>query len=499
MKRTLKTKIRSSKKHSWPEIVISSSDSRVSQAIRRAVLDKQLRKIVPRIYTSNLIDDPKQIVQRNRYHLLGLLFPNAVMSHRSALEGGISPDGHVILTYKYSKIVNLPGLTVRLIKGPGPDEEDTPFLENLFISSRGRAFLENLQTTRARKAVPKSLSQHELEEKLDRIARVYGPEELNQLRDQARRVAKRLKMKTEFSFLEKLIGGVLGTKSDKILKSELARSRAQGEPYDSKRLELFASLVAVLQQQELSFLPSTVTSSNELINCSFFESYFSNYIEGTEFAIEEAEKIIFENKIFANRPQDSHDVLSYFKIVSNRQQMMTVPQTDSELIQLLLQRHAFLMAEREDKMPGQFKNIINRAGNTVFVTPEEVRGTISKGFKLYQQLKPGIARAIFMMFLIAEVHPFMDGNGRIARIMMNAELDFANQCRIIIPTVYREDYLLALRKLSRQQDSHPYVRMMLKAQKFTASIAFGDYHKALAQLKAANAFLEPNEGKLIIK
>ncbi|WP_286145042.1 Fic family protein [Bacteroides caecimuris] len=48
------------------------------------------------------------------------------------------------------------------------------------------------------------------------------------------------------------------------------------------------------------------------------------------------------------------------------------------------------------------------------------------------------ARAIFMMFMISEVHPFNDGNGRIARVMMNAELVRADQSRIIIPTVFRE-------------------------------------------------------------
>jgi hypothetical protein len=31
-------------------------------------------------------------------------------------------------------------------------------------------------------------------------------------------------------------------------------------------------------------------------------------------------------------------------------------------------------------------------------------------------------RAAFMLFLISEVHPFIDGNGRVARVMMNAEL-----------------------------------------------------------------------------
>jgi fido (protein-threonine AMPylation protein) len=35
-----------------------------------------------------------------------------------------------------------------------------------------------------------------------------------------------------------------------------------------------------------------------------------------------------------------------------------------------------------------------------------------------------------MMFLISEVHPFADGNGRIARIMMNAELVAAGEERI---------------------------------------------------------------------
>lgn len=42
----------------WPEIVLGSQESRRSQAIRRAVLKGQLRKIAPRLYTSNLKDTP---------------------------------------------------------------------------------------------------------------------------------------------------------------------------------------------------------------------------------------------------------------------------------------------------------------------------------------------------------------------------------------------------------------------------------------------------------
>ena len=128
---------------SWPEIVLSSPIGKVSQAITRAVKKGELRKIAPKIYTSNFSDDPETIVKRHRYQILGHLYPGAVISHRSALEGGILKDGGIILTYKYSKKIDLPALTIHLVEGPGPDEGDTPFLDQLYIASRGRAFLEN--------------------------------------------------------------------------------------------------------------------------------------------------------------------------------------------------------------------------------------------------------------------------------------------------------------------------------------------------------------------
>lgn len=85
---------------------------------------------------------------------------------------------------------------------------------------------------------------------------------------------------------------------------------------------------------------------------------------------------------------------------------------------------------------------------------------------------------------------------RFARVMLNAELVHSGRARIIIPTVYREDYLLALRALTRQGNTDPYIRMLDRAQDFTARIDFNDYERALAQLREANAFLDPHEGRL---
>lgn len=478
------------------ELILGSSDSADSQALRRAVKAGTLRKIAPKLYTSNLVDEPATIIRRNAYFILGVLFPGAVLSHRSALEGGITTEGAVVLTYKYTKKLSLPGLIIHLVAGEGAQEGDMPFMEHLFLASRARALLENVQLRRETDGFRKILSQEEIETYLDKLCRVYGVEELNQLRAQARKLAELLGLQKEFQRLEQLIGALLGTRKSNTLKTTSGQARALGIPYDSQRLELFATLVAKIKQEILPIVKEAKLTTTALSNLAFFEAYFSNYIEGTEFEVDEAADIIFHNKIMLSRPQDSHDILGTFQLVSSISEMNKIPHSSDELIALLQRRHAALMSARHDKEPGQFKSMSNRVGTMIFVMPELVRGTLIKAFDLYEQLALGLERAIFMMFVIAEVHPFLDGNGRIARVMMNAELVHAGQCRIIIPTVYREDYLLALRRLSRERDADAYVRMLVRAQEFTASIDFSDYQQALEQLKRCNAFLQSFEGKL---
>jgi hypothetical protein len=256
------------------------------------------------------------------------------------------------------------------------------------------------------------------------------------------------------------------------------------------------TLFAALRRAVLPVRKAPALSPEGLRNLAFFEAYFSNYIEGTEFLVEEAADIVFRGKVVPQRPADAHDILGTFQIVSNSAEMNRVPATAEEFSALLKSRHATLLAGRPERQPGRFKEQENRAGDTVFVAPELVVGTLTKGFEPYQALDDPLARAMYMMFLVAEVHPFADGNGRIARVMLNAELVRGGRARIIIPTVYREDYLLALRALTRQNNTDPYLRMLDRGQEFTARINFGDFDHALAQLRAAEAFREPHEGRL---
>lgn len=479
-----------------PEIVFSTSDGAQSQRISRLVKAGRLRKISPRVYTSNLEELPPQIVKRNLYPILGRLFPGALVSHRSALEGRPTDSGDIFLTYTYTKQVVLPGLRVHLMKGPRPVPTDLPFMNGLSISSRPRAFLENLCLARGRAGIRKTLPISGIEERLDRICQAQGAEALNAIRDAARKLTVPLRMEDSFRQLNAMIAAILRTRPAVGLTSPSAKARSLGMPYDSGRLELFGTLFTALTQAELPVRKERRTSAEETQLLSFFEAYFSNYIEGTEFKISEAYDIVFRNKVPRNRPEDAHDIMGTFRVVAGLGQRQSGPETFDEFVGVIKARHHDIMEARTDKTPGLFKEEGNRSGQTVFVEPELVLGTLLKGFEMTSALVPGLPRAIFILFLVAEVHPFVDGNGRVARLMMNAELVQAGFSRIIVPTVYRDDYLLALRALSRSNNPAPLIRAMDYVQDFTSRLPMASYDAAMGALAAAHAFQDANEARL---
>ena len=98
------------------------------------------------------------------------------------------------------------------------------------------------------------------------------------------------------------------------------------------------------------------------------------------------------------------------------------------------------------------------------------------------------------MMVVGEIHPFTDGNGRTSRLLMNALLSEHNECRIVIPTLFREDYLLSIKAISHQGDATAYIRAMRIAQLWTSQL---QYDTTVAdmdlQLQRCNAKQEDNQ------
>jgi hypothetical protein len=227
---------------------------------------------------------------------------------------------------------------------------------------------------------------------------------------------------------------------------------------------------------------------------AFWEAYFSNYIEGTVFTIQEAREIIFEHKVPASRPNDAHDILSTFHLSTDGHNRREVPRDGADFLRLLEVRHARLMHDRLDVGPGRFKETANRAGSREFVAPELVRGTLPPAFEIGRHLAQPAARGAFMMFVVAEVHPFNDGNGRLARLFLNAELSAGGHGRLIVPTSLRSDYLSCLEALTVAENPEPFVRLFSRLIPFSSELPCGSWEQSVVALEKFGALRDAPNG-----
>ena len=477
---------------SLPDVFVTTAAT--SKAVSRAVRDGVARKIAPRLFTSDLTSDPARIVARNLYQVVSLLAPGAVISYRTAIESRPAEDGSVFVSAPYERRVELPGAAIRLVEGPGPLPGDRPMLD-VYLASRARALLECLRPSRPRAGVARGLSRARIEEELERDLRGGGPDALNRLRDNARALVSALNAAREFDILHDLIGGLLRTRPVKFT-SDVALARAAGMPYDPDRVARCYEVFAHLRALPPHTIQAAPQSPQAFLHCAFFDAYFSNYIEGTKFTVEEAQDIVFHGVLPAARPKDAHDILGTYRAVSAAEYVgrSVVDDSPDTFLDRLRAAHRDIMGGRPEERPGEWKQTENMAGTTVFVHPDLVEGTLRKGIEIVRAVEDPFYRAVAMMFVLSEVHPFGDGNGRVSRAFMNAEVLSAGQPRILVPIIVRDEYITALRAITRDAYVQTLVEVLSFGQRLTAAVDFSSYDEALATLRSVNALEEPRPG-----
>lgn len=478
-------------------LVVARDDSTNARRLQRLAKDGQLRRIYAGIYTDDLQQPLDSIVRRELFALCSLIAPGSIISHRSALESRRpTTAGNVFLTGPSRRDFNLPGVKLRMARGVGPLDSDIripTFAGDVFISSQARALLENLTASRGDPSERRTLGAEWVETWLDRFIGRDINGGVNKLRDTARTVAEPLGLQEEFEQLDAMIGALLGTRTAR-LSTRAAIARAAGKPYDDARVTLFQTLADELQRDPLQVPPADPRADFYLQ--AFIETYFSNYIEGTEFEIEEAHDIVVQGRPLQYREDDSHDILGTYQAILKSKTDPIVPQSFEAFAAQVQEWNRQVIESRRVKNPGDFKTEDNRAGNTVFVTPELVLGTLEKGYEIIMSAATAENRAALAMFVITEVHPFTDGNGRTARLAMNLFLTQAGLTRIIIPTVYRDDYIPALKAMSSNAHAVPLVRMLARAARFSRWVDMSSKANAFAALKRSNALEHAEVAKL---
>ncbi|GAA1957676.1 Fic family protein [Nocardioides panacihumi] len=432
------------------------------------------------------------VVREHLWNVIAHFWPDAVVCDRTAFDGGRT-DWIFICHPDPPRVRDLlmPGVTVKCRIGPGPLPGDSRWMDVLYLSSTARALLENAEEV-GRPAE-------------NRPSRAAGLKAVGDQIDALASSGDHSRLKTVFHVFDQiqgyfnqatvtrvraLLAAASGTYSGGEIASERLAARVSGTPYDAARVELFRKAVAELESLAPIVRPDNAgPESRQWL--PFFEAYFSNYIEGTRFSVEEAFDIAINNEVPAARPKDAHDVSATFRIVSDHALMQVVPRDGDDLVEILKDRHRVLMAARPEKRPGQFKDLPNYAGATSFVAPLQTEGTLRAGWELLNGLVDPFHRAVMMMFLVSECHPFDDGNGRVARILTNAELVARGQHRIVIATSYRNNYLAALTGATAGNGVTPLVSVLDFTRKWVAVVDWSDWDRCRADLGSSNAFEDP--------
>jgi hypothetical protein len=460
-------------------IFTPSGNDAADRKIRRKFADGTLSRIAAGIYINANNEPAETILLREWPRLIAHLVPNGVVTDRTGFEYKPSrdPDGtaHIFVTSERGRpTIKLPGLSIHVSEGNGPLDNDTTYM-GIRLASFERLLLDNLAPSRSRAGAPtRTLGLDGVRMRLRKILMTHGLAHLETLPERAQPTAVALKRIEELNTLKQIVSDLIGTQPHTLQA-------------DADCLSSLLLVMRFMQERAPYSVPDRDISPGRQITAGFIEAYFSNHIEGVRMPVDDAAAAIFDGREFGTYLAESKNIADTFQATTTSGMPISALSAD-EFIEAIRTTHRTIMASRSDIGPGIFKSQRNQAGGTTFVDPELVEGTLREGHAMIRCVDDGFCRGVLIHYLVAHVHPFTDGNGRTARALMNRELTRSNLSRIVIPPVFRVDYLDGLKRLSKTMDPKHMVAGLEFCQRVTAACSEEALPDAIKLWTSTHAF-----------
>jgi hypothetical protein len=455
--------------------------------LRRRTDSGVLQRLADGIYSDDTRRPAVEVVAREWRSILSKTMPGAVVTYASAFTG-LPADGELNVSHRRRDPLVLPGLTVRSDAAGRRDDDDISIGEDLYLAAPARALVDNSHDHPGRPN--RRIAKLTREQLHDQIVQLVQTTSVGRI-DALVRGAVARSSPAVGSGIRAFFDAARAQLSTVDSPSRAMRAAQRGEGYDQARVALFRRFASELSAK--APVERRDVAPQYSAEVPFFESYFSNFIEGTEFTVEEAEAIIYDGADLG-RPDDAHDITGTYAITSSPS-MRTLARDADDFLETLQSWHATLMAAHLNRLPGLWKDRANRAGATEFVAPALVPGTLRAGWEEGELVDVPFHRAVYLMFLVTEVHPFIDGNGRTARLAMNNVLVAEGAHRIIVPTVLRLSYLSALTRATNGGGPDGLFRVLDHAQHWVSRGDWSTVRTGLAYAQATNALVDAHEAE----
>jgi Fic family protein len=209
-------------------------------------------------------------------------------------------------------------------------------------------------------------------------------------------------------------------------------------------------------------------------------TYASNAIEGNTLSPVETTIVIEQGVTIGGKPLKDHlEAIDHFGAMRYIRELgsESAPLTEADIRNL----HALTVQRSRPDIAGRYADL-NRfvrteTGRHVFPSPAEIP-SLMRDFAAWLRDQPATPQTAFTAHRrLAGIHPFNDGNGRTARLLMNLLLIRAGYPPVAIRPQDRLAYIQALQLAQAGQGTEPFTALLHQRLNET----LGDYLAALAQ------------------
>lgn len=208
--------------------------------------------------------------------------------------------------------------------------------------------------------------------------------------------------------------------------------------------------IDALQKEINSFRPlppETVKQLREYYRVGL--TYTSNAIEGNSLTETETKVVLEDGITIGGKPiKDYYEAMGHAEAYDYIHTLVTSGDFGEDVIKML---HKFFYHRINETEAGRYRR------NKVFISgskyslpsPEKVPDLMKEfiaGIKDVAEKSHPVEYSAIAHKELVFVHPFVDGNGRVARLLMNLILLQKGYCLAVIPPILRRDYINALEK-----------------------------------------------------
>ncbi len=178
-------------------------------------------------------------------------------------------------------------------------------------------------------------------------------------------------------------------------------------------------------------------------------TYTSNALEGNSLTETETKVILEDGITIGGKPiKDYYEAVGHGEAYDYMTSLATFEDFTEDVIKTL---HKFFYHRISETEAGRYRRnkVFISGSKYTFPSPDKVEDLMKKfitGIRGVAKKSHPVEYAAIAHKEIVLIHPFIDGNGRVARLLMNLILLQKGYCLAIVPPILRRDYINALEK-----------------------------------------------------